>query len=202
MIAQVSGNVAAVGPTSAVVETGGIGLLALCSPGTLAGLRVGQRTTLFTSLVVREDALTLFGFATADEREFFELLITATGVGPKLAQAALAVLSPDELRVAIAGEDLVALCRVPGIGRKGAQRIVLELKDKINAVGLVGTLGAPTLPGQALWRNQVTQGLVGLGWALRDAEAACDDVAPLLAEQPDLGVPALMRAALLSLARP
>jgi Holliday junction DNA helicase RuvA len=202
MIAQVSGNVAAVGPTSAVVETGGIGLLALCSPGTLAGLRVGQRTTLFTSLVVREDALTLFGFATADEREFFELLITATGVGPKLAQAALAVLSPDELRVAIAGEDLVALCRVPGIGRKGAQRIVLELKDKINAVGLVGTPGAPTLPGQALWRNQVTQGLVGLGWALRDAEAACDDVAPLLAEQPDLGVPALMRAALLSLARP
>ena len=202
MIAQVSGNVAAVGPTSAVVETGGVGLLALCSPGTLAGLRVGQRTTLFTSLVVREDSLTLFGFATADEREFFELLITATGVGPKLAQAALAVLSPDELRHAIATEDLVALCRVPGIGRKGAQRIVLELKDKINAVGLTSDLGAPARPGQAVWRNQVTQGLVGLGWALRDAEAACDDVEPLLVEQPDLGVPALMRAALLSLARP
>ena len=201
MIAQVSGNVAAVGPTSAVVETGGIGLLALCSPGTLAGLRVGQRTTLFTSLVVREDALTLFGFATADEREFFELLITATGVGPKLGQAALAVLSPDQLRQAIATEDLVALCRVPGIGRKGAQRIVLELKDKINAVGLTGHLDLPPLPGQAVWRNQVTQGLVGLGWALRDAEAACDEVEPLLEEQPDLGVPALLRAALLSLAR-
>ncbi len=202
MIAQVTGNVAALGPTSAVVETGGVGLLALCSPGTLAGLRVGQRTTLFTSLVVREDALTLFGFASADEREFFELLITATGVGPKLAQAALAVLAPDELRHAIATENLVVLCRVPGIGRKGAQRIVLELKDKINAVGLVGDLGTPALPRQAVWRAQVTQGLVGLGWALRDAEAACDEVEPLLVEQPDLGVPALMRAALLSLARP
>lgn len=202
MIAQVTGNVAALGPTSAVVETGGVGLLALCSPGTLAGLRVGQRTTLFTSLVVREDALTLFGFASVDEREFFELLITATGVGPKLAQAALAVLSPDELRHAIATENLVVLCKVPGIGRKGAQRIVLELKDKINAVGLVGEPGGATLPRQAAWRGQVTQGLVGLGWALRDAEAACDEVEPLLVEQPDLGVPALMRAALLSLARP
>ena len=90
----VSGTVAAVGPTSAVVEVGGLGILALCSPGTVAGLRVGQRATLFTSLVVREDSLTLFGFASADEREFFELLLTATGVGPKLAQAALAVLSP------------------------------------------------------------------------------------------------------------
>jgi Holliday junction DNA helicase RuvA len=202
MIAQVTGNVAALGPTTAVVETGGVGLLALCSPGTLAALRVGQRTTLFTSLVVREDALTLFGFATSDEREFFELLITATGVGPKLAQAALAVLSPDELRHAIATENLVVLCKVPGIGRKGAQRIVLELKDKINAVGLVSGLGTPALPRQAVWRGQVTQGLVGLGWALRDAEAACDEVEPLLVEQPDLGVPALMRAALLSLARP
>ncbi|HEY0237316.1 MAG TPA: Holliday junction branch migration protein RuvA [Friedmanniella sp.] len=201
MIAQVTGNVAAVGPTSAVVETGGVGLLALCSPGTLAGLRVGQRTTLFTSLVVREDALTLFGFASADEREFFELLITATGVGPKLAQAALAVLSPDELRSAIATENLVVLCKVPGIGRKGAQRIVLELKDKINAVGLTNDLSPLTLPRHAVWRDQVTQGLVGLGWALRDAEQACDEVEPLLVEQPDLGVPGLMRAALLSLAR-
>jgi len=200
VIAQVSGNVAALGPTSAVVETGGVGLLALCSPGTLAHLRVGQRTTLFTSLVVREDALTLFGFATADEREFFELLLTATGVGPKLAQAALAVLSPDELRSAIAGENLVVLCKVPGIGRKGAQRIVLELKDKINAVGL-GDLAALTLPAQQAWRAQVTQGLVGLGWALRDAESACDEVEPLLADDPGLGVPGLMRAALQTLAR-
>ena len=119
-----------------MIEVGGLGILALCSPNTVAGLRVGQRATLATSLIVREDSLTLYGFASADEREFFELLLTATGVGPKLAQAALAVLSPDELRRAIATENLVQLCKVPGIGRKGAQRIVIELKDKINAVAL------------------------------------------------------------------
>ena len=200
MIASLSGTVVAVGPTSAVVEAGGVGLLALCSPGTVAGLRIGQRATLFTSLVVREDALTLFGFASADEREFFELLLTATGVGPKLAQAALAVLSPDELRSAIATENLVQLCKVPGIGRKGAQRIVIELKDKINAVGLATSDLAPG-PAPALWRDQVTLGLQGLGWSTRDAEAACDEVEPLLEERPDLGVAELMRAALQSLAR-
>ena len=131
MIAQVSGKVLQVGPTSAVIEVGGVGLLTLCSPDTLAGCGSGS-PTLSTSLVVREDSLTLYGFASGDERELFELLQTATGVGPKLAQAALAVLSPDELRRAIATENLVLLCKVPGIGRKGAQRLVLELKDKIN----------------------------------------------------------------------
>lgn len=200
MIAHLSGTVAAVGPTSAVVEAGGVGLLALCSPNTVAGLRVGQRATLFTSLVVREDALTLFGFASADEREFFELLLTATGVGPKLAQAALAVLTPDQLRSAIAAEDLVQLCKVPGVGRKGAQRIVLELKDKINAVGLAAS-PLPAGPAAPLWREQVALGLQGLGWSTKDAEAACDEVEPLLRDDPDLGVPALLRAALQSLAR-
>ena len=124
MIASLNGRVLSVGPTSAVVEVGGLGVLALCSPNTVAGLRVGQHTTLATSLIVREDSLTLYGFASSDEREFFELLLTASGVGPKLAQAALAVLSPDELRQAIASENLVQLCKVPGVGRKGAQRIV------------------------------------------------------------------------------
>ena len=136
MIAQLTGVVAQVGPTSAVIEVGGFGVQAVCSPNTVAGLRLGQRATLATSLVVREDSLTLYGFASADEREFFELLLTATGVGPKLAQAALAVLSPDELRRAIATENLLQLCKVPGIGRKGAQRMVIELKDKVNTVGL------------------------------------------------------------------
>jgi holliday junction DNA helicase RuvA len=199
VIASVSGPVLAVGPTSAVVEVGGLGILALCSPNTVAGLRVGQRATLATALVVREDSLTLYGFASADEREFFELLLTATGVGPKLAQAALAVLSPDELRQAIATENLVVLCKVPGIGRKGAQRIVIELKDKINAVGVTGDPDhqAATTSG---WRDQVVQGLQGLGWSARDAEGACDEVEPL-ADDPDVGVAALMRAALQSLAR-
>jgi Holliday junction DNA helicase RuvA len=200
VIASVSGPVLAVGPTSAVVEVGGLGILTLCSPNTVAGLRIGQRTTLATALVVREDSLALYGFASADEREFFELLLTATGVGPKLAQAALAVLRPDELRQAIATENLVVLCKVPGIGRKGAQRIVLELKDKINAVGLGADL-APLGTTAATWRDQVAQGLVGLGWSARDADAACDEVEHLVADDPAVGVPVLMRAALQSLAR-
>ena len=107
MIAQLRGTVLQLGPTSAVLEVGGFGVLALCSPNTLAGLRLGQPATLATALVVREDSLTLYGFASVEEREFFELLLTATGVGPKLAQAALAVLQPEELRTAIATEKLL-----------------------------------------------------------------------------------------------
>ncbi|GAA1855154.1 Holliday junction branch migration protein RuvA [Microlunatus capsulatus] len=200
MIASLSGTVLQVGPTSAVVEVGGLGVLALCSPGTVAGLRVGQRAALATSLVVREDSLTLYGFATADERELFELLLTATGVGPKLAQAALAVLPPDQLRSAIASENLVQLCKVPGIGRKGAQRMVIELKDKIGAVGLSAEPHTSTSAVPA-WRDQVARGLVGLGWSERDADAACTEVEPLVAEDPATSVAVLMRAALQSLAR-
>jgi holliday junction DNA helicase RuvA len=200
MIAQLTGVVAQVGPTSAVIEVGGLGIQAVCSPNTVAGLRLGQRATLATSLVVREDSLTLYGFASSDEREFFELLLTATGVGPKLAQTALAVLSPDELRRAIATENLVQLCKVPGIGRKGAQRIVIELKDKINAVGQAEG-PAPTTGPVPAWRGQVSQGLQGLGWSARDAEAACEEVEHLAQEDPDVNIAVLMRAALQSLAR-
>ncbi len=205
MIAQLTGTVIQLGPTSAVVEVGGFGVLVLCGPNTTAQLRVGATATLSTSLVVREDSLTLYAFATVDERELFELLQTATGVGPKLAQAALAVLSPDELRSAIATENLVQLCKVPGVGRKGAQRLVIELKDKINLTRLVsepavaGSGGSTTLS-PAGWREQVSQGLQGLGWSTRDAEAACDEVETLVTE-PGVGVPQLMRAALQSLAR-
>jgi holliday junction DNA helicase RuvA len=200
MIASVSGRVLSVGPTSAVVEVGGLGVLALCSPNTVAGLRVGERTTLATSLIVREDSLTLYGFASNDEREFFELLLTATGVGPKLAQAALAVLTPEELRQAIATENLLALCKVPGVGRKGAQRIVIELKDKINTVG-VAESALQTSPAASAWRDQVISGLQGLGWSAKDAEAACAEVDQLAREDPQLGVAGLMKAALQTLAR-
>ena len=200
MIAQLTGLVAQVGPTSAVIEVGGFGIQAVCSPNTVAGLRLGQRATLATSLVVREDSLTLYGFASADEREFFDLLLTATGVGPKLAEAALAVLTPEELRRAIATENLVQLCKVPGIGRKGAQRIVIELKDKINAVAHTEE-PAPVAGLPTAWRGQVTQGLQGLGWSARDADAACDEVEHLAREDPQVNVAVLMRAALQSLAR-
>jgi holliday junction DNA helicase RuvA len=200
MIASLNGRVLSVGPMSAVVEVGGLGVLALCSPNTVAGLRVGQHTTLATSLIVREDSLTLYGFASSDEREFFELLLTASGVGPKLAQAALAVLSPDELRQAIASENLVQLCKVPGVGRKGAQRIVLELRDKINTVS-VAEAPAGSRQEAGAWRDQVASGLQGLGWSAKDAEAACAEVEYLAREDPQLNVAALMKAALQTLAR-
>ena len=133
MIAFVSGRVAGVTLTSAVVEVGGVGLEVNCTPSTLATLRVGSPATLPTSMVVREESLTLFGFIDEDEKTVFEMLQTASGVGPKLAQAMLAVHSPDDLRRAISGEDVRALTAVPGIGQKGAQRIILELKDRIGA---------------------------------------------------------------------
>ncbi len=134
MIAFVAGRVAALAPDGAVVEVGGVGLSVQCTPGTLARLRVGEAAQLPTSLVVREESLTLYGFADDDERTVFELLQTASGVGPRLAQAMLAVHPPDALRRAVATEDLGALMLVPGIGKKGAQRIVLELKDRLGAV--------------------------------------------------------------------
>ena len=200
MIAQLTGTVIQLSPTSAVIEVGGFGVLTLCSPNTAAGLRIGQPATLATALIVREDSLTLYGFATAEERAFFELLLTATGVGPKLAQAALAVSSPDELRRAIATENLVQLMKVPGVGRKGAQRMVLELKDKINSVA-PATAAAPSTASGPQWRKQVSQGLEGLGWSARDAEAACAEVEHLVQEDGQVSVAVLMRAALQSLAR-
>ena len=191
MIASVNGKVAAVGAAGAVVEVGGVGLAVSCTPATLARLRVGQPARLSTSLVVREDSLTLYGFGDDDERSVFELLQTASGVGPRLAQAVLSVLPPAEVRRAVATADVPALTRVPGIGRKGAERLVLELRDKIGAIEPAAPAGlTPTAP----WRDQVGQALVGLGWSPREADEAVAAVAPEEDGQPD--VPTLLRAAL------
>ena len=198
MISFVRGQVAAVSISSAVVEVGGVGLEVWCTPGTLAGLRAGHATTLPTSLVVREDSLTLFGFADEDEKAVFELVQTASGVGPKLAQAVLAVLGPDELRRAVAHDDTGALTRVPGIGQKGAQRIILELKDRLGTPRS-SRPPAGTTDTAARWRDQVHQGLVGLGWPARDADRAVDAVADQAGDAPD--VPALLRAALRTLSK-
>lgn len=175
MIASVRGEVAAVGPDGAVVDVGGVGIAVHCTPATLAGLRIGAPARLATSLVVREDSLTLYGFASDDERSLFELLQTASGVGPRLALAVLAVHSPDAVRVAIAGADTTALTRVPGIGKKGAERLVLELRDRIGAVDPVAVpvLGAPG----GGWQASVREGLLGLGWSAKDAEDAVTMVA-------------------------
>jgi Holliday junction DNA helicase RuvA len=198
VIAFVRGQVATVSLSSAVLEVGGVGLELMCTPGTLATLRPGQPATLPTSMVVREDSLTLFGFLDEEEKTVFELVQTASGVGPKLAQAVLAVLGPDELRRAIAGDDVKTLTRVPGIGQKGAQRIILELKDRIGApVGSRATSSASVR--SAPWRDQVHEGLVGLGWPARDAEKAVDAVAPQAGDAPDVAT--LLRAALRTLSK-
>ena len=192
MIASVRGRVAAVGPDGAVVEVGGVGLSVTCAPNTLAGLRVGAEARLATSLVVREDSLTLYGFADDDARQLFELLQTASGVGPRLAQAALAVHSPDVLRRAIASADVSTLTRVPGIGKKGAERLVLELRDRVGPVGDVAAVAAPVAAG---WAVQVREALIGLGWTPAQAEQAVATVSDGVGDPPP-PVPILLKQAI------
>ncbi|MDQ1620032.1 MAG: holliday junction helicase RuvA [Actinomycetota bacterium] len=205
MIAFVAGRVASIAPDGAVVEVGGIGLSVQCTPGTLATLRPGEQVQLPTSLVVREESLTLYGFLDDDERVVFELLQTASGVGPRVAQAMLAVHSPDALRRAVAAEDLAALMLVPGVGKKGAQRIVLELKDRLGAPTGVGGSNVTRVAPAAAWRDQLHEALLGLGWSSREADDAVARVAPQAEEaaaaggEPDISV--LLRTALRSLSR-
>ncbi|HEX5596028.1 MAG TPA: Holliday junction branch migration protein RuvA [Micromonosporaceae bacterium] len=198
MIASVRGVVAALSPDGAVVEVGGVGLAVQCTPGTLAGLRVGAPARLATSLVVREDSLTLYGFGTDDEKELFELLQTASGVGPRLAQAVLAVHSPDVVRKAIANAEMATLTRVPGIGKKSAERLVLELRDRIGPVP-VGAEGAGGVVGGA-WTEQVRQALIGLGWTAAQADQAVTTVAQTVEGDPP-PVPVLLKQAIRLLGR-
>jgi holliday junction DNA helicase RuvA len=198
MIASVEGSVAALTPDGVVVRVGGVGLALHTTAGTRARLRVGEDVQLATSLVVREDSLTLYGFADDDERAMFELLQSASGVGPRLAQAVLTVHTPDSVRHALLTEDLAALVLVPGIGRKGAQRLVLELKDKVGPAGSAPASSGTAVPG---WRDTLVQALVGLGWTTPQAD---DAVARLAESHPDAGpddVPGLLREALARLGR-
>jgi Holliday junction DNA helicase RuvA len=194
MIASVRGRVASISPDGAVIEVGGVGLSVACAPATIATLRVGDQARLATSLIVREDSLTLYGFADDDAKGLFELLQTASGVGPRLAQAMLAVHSPDTLRVAISSGDTSTLTRVPGVGKKGAERLVLELRDRIGAVA--GTSAGSGGGAAAGWAEQVRQALTGLGWSLPQADHAVAVVAEELDGQPAPGVPVLLRQAI------
>ncbi|GGK25538.1 Holliday junction ATP-dependent DNA helicase RuvA [Pilimelia terevasa] len=193
MIASVRGRVAAVGADHAVVEVGGIGFAVQCAPATLAGLRPGDEAALATSLVVREDSLTLFGFADEPAKALFELLQTASGVGPRLAQAVLAVHSPEAVRAALANGDVGTLTRVPGIGKKGAERLILELRDKVGRLAAGGDGAGAAVP--AVWQDQVRQGLVGLGWSAAQADAAVSAVAETVDGTPP-PVPVLLRHAI------
>ncbi|GAA1336717.1 Holliday junction branch migration protein RuvA [Saccharothrix algeriensis] len=194
MISSLRGQVLSIGLDHAVVEVGGVGFAVQATPATLAALRRGEEAALATALVVREDSLTLFGFADAEARELFGLLQTVSGIGPRIALATLAVLEPDELRAALAEGNITALTRVPGIGRKGAERLVVELRDKVGR--LAAAPAAAQGSGQV--RAQVAEALLGLGFPAKQAEQAVDAV---LAEDGALSTSEALRRALAALGR-
>ncbi len=198
MIATLRGTVLHVGLDQVVVEVGGVGLLTHTTPGTAASLRTGGEATLSTTLVVREDALTLYGFGSAEERDLFELVQTVSGVGPRIALAMLAVASPGQIRAAIARGDVAALVKTPGIGKKGAERIVLELKDKVGPIVATDATDSVPTPSSG-GHDQVSEALIGLGWSAKQAD---DAVAKVTAADPAVTeVSALLRAALRELGR-
>lgn len=174
MIASVRGTVTAVTLDHVVLEVGGVGLAVRATPSTLAGLRRGEQARLATTLIVREDSLTLFGFASDAAKELFELVQSVSGVGPKIALALIAVLEPEELRRALASGDYPTLTRAPGIGRKGAERLVLELRDKVGVVP-GGTVSGSVAA--AAWRPQLSDALVGLGFTVKQADDAMSTLA-------------------------
>ncbi|MGW4529077.1 Holliday junction branch migration protein RuvA [Amycolatopsis sp. NPDC004378] len=196
MISSVRGEVLSVGLDHVVVEVGGVGFAVQATPATLATLRRGEETRLHTALVVREDSLTLFGFADVDARELFGLLQTVSGIGPRLALATLAVLDPDKLRAALVEGNITVLTSVPGIGRKGAERLTLELRDKVTALGGTGDVPAVTAPGAL--RSEVVEALAGLGFPAKQAEQAVDKV---LADGDGHTTSSVLRAALATLGR-
>jgi Holliday junction DNA helicase RuvA len=199
MIASVRGTVLHVGLEHLVVDIGGVGLHVHTTPATAAGGRAGREVTLATTLVVREESLTLYGFENAEARGLFEQVQTVSGVGPRLAMAMLSVYAPDQVRQAIAGSDIAALTKVPGIGRKGAERIVLELKDKILAMGVEPSTGtASSTVRRDATGGQVHDALVGLGWSSRQADDAIQRVRS--ADAP-ADVAEFLRAALRELGR-
>ncbi|MBW4717046.1 Holliday junction branch migration protein RuvA [Saccharothrix obliqua] len=194
MISSLRGQVLSIGLDHVVVEVGGVGFAVQATPATLATLRRGEEIALATSLVVREDSLTLFGFADAESRELFGLLQTVSGIGPRLALATLAVLEPDKLRAALADGNITVLTQVPGIGRKGAERLIIELRDKVGQLPAAPTAGDTA--GRV--RTQVAEALLGLGFAAKQAEQAVDAV---LAEDGALGTSEVLRRALAALGR-
>lgn len=200
MIDRVRGAVVARGADYLSVDLGPVAVRVTTPPLVAAEAIVGREVDLHTALVVREDSWTLFGFADAEQCRMFEQVQTVSGIGPRIALGLVSVLGADDLRRAIDAEDLAALTQVPGIGKKGAQRIVLELKDKIDPP----SIGRPAVPLDEGWRTAVAAGLTSLGWSAKEAGAAVDGLAGRLdevtdAQSPDIGV--LLKEALRSLDR-
>jgi len=191
MIAHVRGELVLASADSVVVDVGGVGYRCLVPSSTRSRLpAVGQTVMLQTSLQVREDSMTLYGFLTAAEYDLFELLLNVDGVGPKVALAILSATTPDSFRRAIAFEDIAALCRVPGIGKKTAQRMVLELKEKVGSIGPnagvepigLGAVGGSALPTDAY--GEAVEALMALGYARVEATQALDRARKEAGESP------------------
>jgi Holliday junction DNA helicase RuvA len=182
LISFLRGTVAHVGLSSAVIDLNGAGMSVNATPQTLSGLRLGEEGKLYTSLIVREDSLTLFGFSSDDEREVFDILLSVSGVGPRLALAVLAVHDPEAIRVAAHTGDGKAFTKVPGIGPKVAGRIVLELAGKLVPHG-TGSAAAPAAAAPAPWKPQVVAAMTSLGWSEKDATASIDKA---LSDSPEL----------------
>mgnify|MGYP000745850675 CR=1 FL=1 len=179
MISLINGIVRSISSDRAVVEVGGVGLSVSLTSTTTAQLNVGAPVQLFTTLVVREDSLTLFGFLDEESRSAFELVQTVSGIGPKVALAIMGAHSPDSLSRAIAQEDIKAIEKVPGIGRKGAQRLILELKGKISDLG-----GAERVQShQPIWREQLASALISLGFSAKESDAAITNVVNQISEE-------------------
>ena len=183
MISFLRGTVAHVGLASAVIDLNGAGMSVNATPQTLSRLRLGEEGKLFTSLIVREDSLTLFGFGSDDEREVFDILLSVSGVGPRLALAVLAVHEPETIRVAAHSGDGKAFTKVPGIGPKVAGRIVLELAGKLVPHGTAAGAVAPVASSEAVWKPQVVAAMTSLGWSEKDATSSIDKS---LADSPEL----------------
>lgn len=196
MIASVHGEVLEVGLDHVVIEAGGIGYRVNATPATLGAQRRGEQVRLLTAMIVREDSMTLYGFADSEARDLFGLLQTVTGVGPRLAMSTLAVLEPETLRAALADGHTASLTRVPGIGKRVAERMIVELRDKVAAYG--GAQATPASAGVSPLRDQIVEALVGLGFTPRQAEPAADTV---LTDDPDADVAAALRSALKLLGR-
>ncbi len=190
MIASLTGVVKSVTAQSAVIEVGGVGILVQLTSRHGASLVVGRTASLHTTLLVREDSLTLFGFESIEERALFELLQTVTGIGPKVAQSALSIYESQEIQRAIAQENSGLLEKIPGLGKKGAARLVLELKDKVSAT--TGSLP----PIKSEWRDQLLEALTGLGFTSRESSDAVESVNEQYPDASDRSLETLLKFAL------
>jgi len=172
VISLLNGTVRTIANDRVIMEIGGFGVSVLVNSQTAAQLTLGSQVQLFTSLVVREDSLTLFGFINDESRSLFELVQTVSGIGPKVALSILGVLTPEDLGRAIAQEDIGAIEKVPGIGRKGAQRLILELKGKLTDLSAIHQYKGH----QPVWREQLTSALVSLGFSPKESDGAISQV--------------------------